>query len=78
MSKPIAGDKEIIQLVDEFTWMGGDPAGIYELLSKYEFERSTIESAIGAVMSRHSCTSTYATALTCKGILEAALARMSK
>ncbi|MFO0941365.1 MAG: hypothetical protein U0930_11410 [Pirellulales bacterium] len=77
MPKKIPGDEQIIQLVDEFTWMGGDPGGIYSLLNEYEFERSTIQSAIDAVMSRHSCTTTYASALRCKDILESALARMS-
>ncbi len=76
MPKPVAGDEQIIQLTGEFTWMGGDPGGIQGLLNGYEFERSAIESAIAAVMSSHSCTSTYASALRCKSILEAALNRL--
>jgi hypothetical protein len=76
MPKPIADDKQIIQLTSEYTWMGGDPGGIGTLLNCYEFDRSAIESAIANVMSSHSCTSTYASALMCKDLLEAALAKM--
>ncbi len=76
MAKPIAGDEQIVQLTSEYTWMGGDPGGIRALLDHFEFERSAIESAIANVMSSHSCTSTYATAMTCKDLLETALAKM--
>lgn len=76
MAKPIANDEQVSQLTSEFTWLGGNPAGISALLESYEFDRSTIESAISNVMSSHSCTSTYASALRCKSFLEAALAQL--
>ena len=73
MPKPPASDADVIQLTDEFTWMGGDPAAISLLLARKQFTRDAIESAIAAVMSRHSCVTTYASALSCKHVLERAL-----
>lgn len=73
MSKPPATDADIIKLTDEFTWMGGDPAGIAGLLREKQFTKEHLHSAIAAVMSRHSCITTYNSARECEAILEAAL-----
>lgn len=71
--KPPATDADVIQLTDEFTWMGGNPAGIASLLREKQFTKEHIQSAISSVMSRHSCTTTYRSALDCSSVLEEAL-----
>jgi hypothetical protein len=76
MPKPPATDADIIQLTDEFTWMGGNASAMAALLARKQFTRDHIESAIGNAMSRHSCRSTYQEALACKQVLEAALAEL--
>ena len=73
MPKPSATDADVIQLTDEFTWMGGNPAGIAALLAQKQFTKAAIQSAITNAMSRHSCVSTYSSALACKDVLENAL-----
>jgi hypothetical protein len=52
MPKPLATDADVIQLTDEFTWMGGNAGGIASLLREKQFTKSPIESAIANVMSR--------------------------
>ena len=76
MPKAPATDADIIQLTDGFTWMGGNPAGIAELLRKKQFAKEHLLYAISAVMSRHSCITTYNSALECEAVLEAALKEM--
>ena len=73
MPKPPATDADVIQLTDEFTWMGGNAAAIAALLAQKQFTKAAIESAIANAMSRHSCGSTYSSALACKAVLEDAL-----
>lgn len=76
MPKPPATDADVIQLTDEFTWMGGNPGAIAALLRQKQFSREAIESAIANAMSRHSCVSTYRSALDCIDVLERALKDM--
>jgi hypothetical protein len=76
MPKPAATDADVIQLTDEFTWIGGNAYGMAALLARKQFTRDQIQSAINNAMSRHSCRSTYQEALACKEVLEAALAEL--
>ncbi|MCB9196041.1 MAG: hypothetical protein H6600_05825 [Flavobacteriales bacterium] len=48
-------------------WMGGEPEKVRELLSEYQYSRSFLEHCIELVMNSHSCRTTYAWALDCKG-----------
>ncbi len=73
MPKPTATDADVIQLTDEFTWMGGNAGAIASLLAEKQFTKQHIESAIANVMSRHSCVSTYHSALECEAVLQRAL-----
>lgn len=78
MAKPPATDADVIQLTDEFTWMGGNAGAMAALLARKQFTRAHIESAIANAMSRHSCVSTYQEAMECKAVLEAALAQIDE
>ncbi len=73
MPKPLATDADVIQLTDEFTWMGGNASAIAALLAQKQFSKDAIESAISNALSRHSCVSTYSSALACVVVLEKAL-----
>ena len=73
MPKPLATDADVIQLTDEFTWMGGNAGAIASLLAQKQFTKEHIQSAIASVESRHSCITTYNSAMECKDVLEAAL-----
>jgi hypothetical protein len=73
MPKPLATDADVIQLTDEFTWMGGNASAIAALLAQKQFSKDAIQTAITNAMSRHSCRTTYASALACKQVLEEAL-----
>jgi hypothetical protein len=53
--------------------MGGNAGAIASLLSEKQFTKSDIQSAIANVMSRHSCITTYNSAMECKDVLDAAL-----
>ncbi|MDX2204816.1 MAG: hypothetical protein NW223_18855 [Hyphomicrobiaceae bacterium] len=78
MPKPPATDADVIQLTDELTWMGGNAGAMASLLSRKQFTREHIQTAIGNAMSRHSCVSTYHAALACQQVLEAALAELDR
>jgi hypothetical protein len=78
MPKPAATDDDVIQLTDEFTWMGGNAYAMSALLARKQFTRDHIQSAISNAMSRHSCRATYEQALACQEVLEAALAELGQ